>query len=413
MAIMSKTGLIFKDTGEAELRFLEIVTQIGNNLSDDIQIGNNSIILNSSKTGLNKSANLTFYGTNDLGFSDKTPYRNGAICPSSICTELQDLPGPDIYIFNVTSFTNYSVGEAADTTPPIVYLESPQNNTINTTDNTPDFSFNVTDETATTLDCVLWLDNGTVKAYGQNSSVQNATSTIITANESLSNDDYLWWINCSDGINTNISEKWNISVDVGLRCGDTITSSITLKENLKNSTDGDICPEHGLIIGADNIVLDCAEYSINGDGVGTDYGINNTGYDNVTVKNCNITNFYTGIYFVYSNNSKIINNTVKNNSYRGIWFNSSSNNNFTLNTIKNNDEAGIFFNYGSNNNFTLNIIKDNNADGIWFNYGSNNILDFNTLEMNNHDGIRFNDCSNNTLISNIVQNSTNGKGISF
>ncbi|MBU1622226.1 MAG: LamG domain-containing protein, partial [Nanoarchaeota archaeon] len=67
-----------------------------------------------------------------------------------------------------------------------------------------------------TLDCTLWLNSsgGTVAAYGNNASVLNATSTTITANATLSNDDYWWWINCSDGTNSDVSEQWNISVYV-------------------------------------------------------------------------------------------------------------------------------------------------------------------------------------------------------
>ncbi|NOQ38534.1 DUF2341 domain-containing protein, partial [archaeon] len=36
----------------------------------------------------------------------------------------------------------------------------------------------------------------------------------LTANATLTNDDYWWWVNCSDGTNTNISEKRNISINV-------------------------------------------------------------------------------------------------------------------------------------------------------------------------------------------------------
>ncbi len=113
--------------------------------------------------------------------------------------------------FGTANYTLNITG-AGDTTAPSVYLESPANNTLNTTDNTPDFVFNVTDETASILDCLLWLNNGSDMAYGNNSSVLNATSTTITANASLGNDDYTWWINCSDGTNTNISEVRNISL---------------------------------------------------------------------------------------------------------------------------------------------------------------------------------------------------------
>jgi hypothetical protein len=120
---------------------------------------------------------------------------------------------PDI-TENDTEDRTVIITTGVDTDSPLAYLESPANNTVNTTDNTPDFAFNTTDETASTLDCTLWLDNGTEIAYGNNASVLNTTSTTITANSSLSNDDYWWWVNCSDGTNTNISEKWNISINV-------------------------------------------------------------------------------------------------------------------------------------------------------------------------------------------------------
>jgi len=94
-------------------------------------------------------------------------------------------------------------------------LISPANNTVYTADNTPDFVFSATDDVAPTLSCTLWLDNGTdVVAYGTDSSVLNGVPTTITANTSLGNGDYWWWINCSDGINSNVSEIRNVSINI-------------------------------------------------------------------------------------------------------------------------------------------------------------------------------------------------------
>ncbi|MBN2330682.1 MAG: right-handed parallel beta-helix repeat-containing protein [Candidatus Aenigmarchaeota archaeon] len=101
--------------------------------------------------------------------------------------------------------------------PPSVFLVAPANNTLNTTDSTPDFVFNVTDAMSATLDCFLWLDNGTVAAYGRNSATPKDTATKIDANTTLENEDYWWWINCSDGPNSNVSETRNISIrDMGV-----------------------------------------------------------------------------------------------------------------------------------------------------------------------------------------------------
>ena len=55
-----------------------------------------------------------------------------------------------------------------DSVAPVVSLISPADNSLNSTDPTPDFVFNVTDDLDSVLSCVLFID-GT--AYGENGSV--------------------------------------------------------------------------------------------------------------------------------------------------------------------------------------------------------------------------------------------------
>lgn len=96
---------------------------------------------------------------------------------------------------------------------PAMYLVSPANLTTETNDNTPVFTFNVSDDMLyqSFLNCTLWINSiGTALPYGTNNTVFNRTSTNITANASLSNGVYTWWINCSDGLETNM-ERSNIS----------------------------------------------------------------------------------------------------------------------------------------------------------------------------------------------------------
>ena len=83
-------------------------------------------------------------------------------------------------------------------------------------------------------------------------------------------------------------------------CGDTVTESCTFDEDL-NCASG-----HGLVIGADNIVIDGDGLTLNGispgtcEGLGIERsGIYNKAHDNITIKNLEITNFCTGIYFRY------------------------------------------------------------------------------------------------------------------
>ena len=120
-----------------------------------------------------------------------------------------------------------------DTTPPLIELVSPQNNTINSTNNTPEFKFIPTDDLAEILLCSLWLNttNGSLQQYGM-ASVSNGSIGTIIANSSLTNQNYTWWINCSDGANTNISNKRNIKIYV-----DTLAPVVSLINPNNNSID--------------------------------------------------------------------------------------------------------------------------------------------------------------------------------
>ncbi|MFH8119455.1 MAG: NosD domain-containing protein [Candidatus Aenigmatarchaeota archaeon] len=79
--------------------------------------------------------------------------------------------------------------------------------------------------------------------------------------------------------------------------------------------------------GFNNKVFDCQGHVIDGDSNGTDYGIYLNGKQNNTIKNCVITDFYSGIYlYQSSNNNTIINLTSNSNIPYGVYLSSSSNN---------------------------------------------------------------------------------------
>jgi len=97
-----------------------------------------------------------------------------------------------------------------------VTLESPPNNTV-TMNNQPDFKFTATHTSSPILSCTLWLKlttSGTSTAYGTNSNVVNGASTIIRPSSPIPNGQYQWWISCSDGTTSIISEKRTITVNV-------------------------------------------------------------------------------------------------------------------------------------------------------------------------------------------------------
>ncbi|MBI2448933.1 right-handed parallel beta-helix repeat-containing protein [Candidatus Pacearchaeota archaeon] len=164
------------------------------------------------------------------------------------------------------------------------------------------------------------------------------------------------------------------SVEAGhVGCGSVLFSDTILDSDL-------ICPETGLIIGADGIILDCGGHVLRGDGNGA--GIEIIGKERVTVTNCNIENFDTGMRFFDTDNNLITENIVS-DSRHGFYLQLLSNNVFINNTIKdggtksgpNMDRGsggfvGIFLN---NNTFISNDVY-RVADG--FSFSQSTLLQF-------------------------------------
>jgi len=67
-------------------------------------------------------------------------------------------------------------------------------------------------------------------------------------------------------------------------CGDTVFEKVTLEADLD-------CTGDGLIVGADKVVIDLDGFTIEGDGGAGDIGIENIGFDSVTIKDGTIAGF--------------------------------------------------------------------------------------------------------------------------
>jgi len=158
-------------------------------------------------------------------------------------------------------------------------------------------------------------------------------------------------------------------------------------------------------ITANNITLDCQGHAIDGIDTAGTYGINisrpSFAFTNITVKNCNITDWYTGIYLSNANNNSLANNTINSNTAYGIRLYSSSNNTLTNNTANNNGEIGFFIQSSSNNTLTNNT-ANNNGRGIHLLSSSNNTFTNNMLNSNSY-GISLETSSDNTLVNNSIQ----------
>jgi parallel beta-helix repeat protein len=157
----------------------------------------------------------------------------------------------------------------------------------------------------------------------------------------------------------------------------------------------------GLKIETDNIELDCDGYAIKGINTYIGHGIDILGADNISIKNCDISKFYTGINIEDSNYFMITNNKISQVSI-GIESNLSD----EL-TIKNNEIKNTLLNFL--------IIKNAN----WLEFGneiSNNILDRNGYfypsgGMSNSAGIELNQVNQSIFKNNKITGETTAESL--
>ncbi|MFH1630805.1 MAG: NosD domain-containing protein, partial [Candidatus Aenigmatarchaeota archaeon] len=181
-----------------------------------------------------------------------------------------------------------------------------------------------------------------------------------------------------------------------LACGDTITSSTNMTENL---TSAGTC----FTIGANDVVLDCAGYKITGDGTGI--GVDMLNYNNTIIKNCDITGFATGVDVDGISIGTVVNNSIYNNTQYGIATVGTPNNaNVTGNRVYNNSIHGILIPGGTGHNLTYNSVYNNTQGGIVL-LGQPNIVIYNNVTSNAY-GLLLISSDNNTVTGNIINNNS-------
>ena len=152
------------------------------------------------------------------------------------------------------------------------------------------------------------------------------------------------------------------------------TAPISTNDNITYTLTGNI--SNSIVIQRENIVVDGAAYTLQGNGSGRGFDLSNI--DNVTIQDTTIGNFSTGIYLRESSHNTIAGNTLTNNGL-GIWLFIYCNNN----TIQGNTLAqgygGIETSYSSYNTIADNIIAENEGRAIHLDDSSN----YNWLLRNN------------------------------
>jgi len=160
--------------------------------------------------------------------------------------------------------------------------------------------------------------------------------------------------------------------------GYAIPSAFATSGTLTITSDTKLTEDHNgnIVIGADNVILDCKGFSVIGTGSGN--GISLSSRTGVTVKNCTVMDFNVGIRFLNSDNNTLEKNTANDNS-RGIRFLNSDNNTLEKNTANGNSNNGIDIRNSDENTLEKNTVENNVRDGFLVNSVSND----NTFTKNN------------------------------
>jgi parallel beta-helix repeat protein len=110
-------------------------------------------------------------------------------------------------------------------------------------------------------------------------------------------------------------------------CGETITADTTLASDLVD------CPNHGIVIGADDITLDLNGHTVGGNGEPVescpedefcDVGLLNDGHDGVTVRDGSVREFAFGVFVGRARRNRVLRITSSSNPLFGIVVESSA-----------------------------------------------------------------------------------------
>jgi parallel beta-helix repeat protein len=186
------------------------------------------------------------------------------------------------------------------------------------------------------------------------------------------------------------------------------TAPISTVDNVTYTLTGNITSDgDGIVIEKSNIIIDGAEYMIQGTGAYYSKGIYLSIVSNVTIRKTNVKDFHFGIRLNFTSHNAIYGNSITNNEY-GVWLESSSNNTVYGSAITKHD-YGIYLDYDcSSNKIFENNIADNEYNGVYIFASSNNQIYRNNIT-NNSPGIEARsefpgEASNNVFSENNITN---------
>jgi len=180
-----------------------------------------------------------------------------------------------------------------------------------------------------------------------------------------------------------------------VKCGDTITVSITVGNDLAN------CPSNGLNVGANGIIINLNGHTLTGQIGG--YGVYNPTFSTVTIENGSVKGWSFGVYDVGPTNKVTGVRASQNDSGMFVVGTGST---VSADVSFSNTQYGIYVgNAGITGiKVTSNVVRQNGTQGIFVN-GTGTVVQTNQAENNTSNGI-YDQGTGNTMTGNI----TNGNG---
>jgi parallel beta-helix repeat protein len=183
-------------------------------------------------------------------------------------------------------------------------------------------------------------------------------------------------------------------------CGETISTNAVLTEDLTDCS-------NGIIIGADDVVLDGRGHTISG--LGSGYGITLNNRSGVTIKNLTISGFSIGISVYQSTGNRLIRNILHDND-RGVRLAEAMGNEISRNSFESNHLAVRLLFASNNNEISRNVLMRGQSNSINLQHSSGNEIVGNEL-IDNGFSIDLFESDSNTVARNHVSGTKVGYGI--
>lgn len=153
-----------------------------------------------------------------------------------------------------------------------------------------------------------------------------------------------------------------------------------------------------VVIAANGITLDCAGHAVLGPG---SIGVLLKSRSGVTIRNCRVSGFETGVYLERAHGNRLIENVATNmicDAFLAFW---STRNTFTRNVAENNGCSGFATFDSSDNAFLSNRAEGNTYDGFFLARSSRSRLERNLSRSNGFTGVSiYEESTDNLLVAN-------------